>query len=278
MQFEVIPGDIKANLLKAERMLNKAAEENVKLAVFPEYCWTGFPSSEFAEPLPGGLVSNRLCKKAKEYSMHIVTGSIIENDEGILYLTNALIGSTGRLIGKQRKISVMDSRWGPSSREWYPAMKDDVGVGIMPGESIQPFRTELGTIGMSFGSDMDVPEHARTLTFKGAEILVASTSIETKFWADEIEFWARCRAWENTCYLILSDRVGTWKGSPEGDLRYAGYSLIVSPFSEIISSGSKFQEELVIATININALREIRKYHYIPALRNVNPNAYDLGL
>lgn len=278
VQFEVKPRDIDFNLSKAEGLLDEAAKENVKLAVFPEYCWTGYPAAEFAEPVPGGTISNRLSEKAKEHGMHIISGSIIEKDGGELFLTNAFINAKGEIVGKQRKISILDSRWSISTKEWYPAMKDDAGAGIKPGDVVQPVKTELGSIGTMFGADVDVPEHARTLVLKGAEILVASVSIEQKFWADEIEFWARCRAWENSCYLILADRVGTWKNSPEGDVRYAGYSLIVSPFAEIICSASKFQEELAIATIDIKAFREIRKYHYLPSLRDANPKAYELGL
>lgn len=277
VQFEVKPGDKKSNLTKAEKLLDKIAAEDVKLATFPEYCWTGYPAAEFAEPVPGGMTSELLSRKAKEHGMHIVTGSIIEKESGKLYLTNALINDKGRIVGKQRKIAILSGKWTSASIEWYPAMKDDAAAGIRPGESIEPFKTDLGSIGMLFGADMDVPEHARALTDKGAEILVASVSIETKFWADEIEFWSRCRAWENTCYLILADRVGTWKNSPSGDLRFAGYSLIVSPYSEVISSGSKFLEESVIATIDIKRLREIRKFHYLPSLRDANPKAYSFS-
>jgi predicted amidohydrolase len=267
LQFEVEPNNILGNLSTAAELVEEAASENVRLAVLPEYCWTAFADPRLAQRIPTGSIPQGICELARQHSMCIASGSIVETDEDRLYLTSLLIGPDGEILGKHRKTSLVGADvevklQGKSA----VGMKNELGAGIHPGQSIEPIRTELGTIGLLLGAELDVPEVARTQVLKGAEILIASVSFEMR-WAEDINFLGRARAYENSAYVIVANRSGDWD-SPEGYLTYGGSSIIVSPLGEIISNaGQRLTKGMAAATIDFDRLTEIRRSFNMLALR-----------
>jgi predicted amidohydrolase len=259
VQFQSAPDDVDENLSNAVKLLDEATRSGVKLTVFPEYCWTGYPHSKFAQPIPEGAIIKVLADVAKRNQMHIVTGSFVEEEKGGLFSSNVIIDSKGEIVGKQRKVHLLDKTLGGP-------IKNELGAGLKPGGFFEIFETELGKIGILTGSDIDPPEAARTLALKGADILAVSLSGDMK-WLDCIRYLTRARAYENGVYVIVSNRVGKWEKSPMGDITYAGSSMIISPLGEILASAGVYAEGVAVASINILKLHEMRKSFNILTLR-----------
>ena len=85
VQMESKAGDKAANFAKMELFVQQAAQQDVKLIVFPECCITGYwfirnltPKAleELAEPVFGGESSQRLIALSKKYGMSIGAGLI----------------------------------------------------------------------------------------------------------------------------------------------------------------------------------------------------------
>jgi predicted amidohydrolase len=259
IQFGTFPGDRDKNLSTAVKLLEKAGQSGVRLAVFPEYCWTGYPHAKFAETIPEGTIIKDLAGVARKLEMYIVTGSFVEKDGPNLFSSNVLIGPDGNVVGKQRKVHLLDSNLGGP-------IKDELGVGLKPGSSFEVFKTELGNIGILTGSDMDPPETARTLALKGADILAVSLAGDIK-WLDCIRYMPRTRAYENGVYVIVSNRFGKWERSPIGDITYGGSSMVISALGEILGSAGEYSEGVAVTTISVSRLHEMRKGFNILALR-----------
>ena len=261
IQFETKPDDKEENLLKAKKLIDEAGKEGVRLSVFSEYCWTGYPDARFAESIPGGSIIEGLADVAEKHDMYIVTGNIIEKEDEALYSTNAVIGPKGEVMGKQRKVHLLNESLGG-------LIKNELGAGLKRGESFEVFQTELGKIGVLTGSDLDPPEAARTLAVKGSDIIAISVAGEIK-WLDIARFLAQARAYENGVYVILSNRVGKWEGSPMGDIMYRGGSMVISPMGEVLGDAGAYSQGMAIASVDILGLHEMRKSFNILKLRYV---------
>ena len=127
LQFKVTESKAQ-NLETASTFLKKAAKQHAKMAVLPEiwnspYATSAFP--EYAEILPNvgddytenleSTSAKFLMKKAKEYQMYIIGGSIPErepNSKGqgadSIYNTCLCIDPEGKIIGKHRKVHLFD--------------------------------------------------------------------------------------------------------------------------------------------------------------------------
>ncbi|MDA4130888.1 MAG: carbon-nitrogen hydrolase family protein, partial [Thaumarchaeota archaeon] len=145
------------------------------------------------------------------------------------------------------------------------------GAGIEPGKSLDPIKSELGSLGILLGADLDTPEAARTLMLKGAEVIIAPVSFERQ-WVEDIEFLGKSRAYENSAYFIISNRSGEWN-SPGGHLTYGGGSSIFSPMGEVISSaGTRSLSSYAVSLLDLNYLRSVRESFGMLGLRR--PDAY----
>jgi len=268
LQFEVDPTSIKNNLSIAEELLEEAASEGAELAVFPEYCWTAYANPLLAEQVPSGPTSTQLIELARRHSMCLALGSMIEKDQDGMHLTSMVIGRDGTILGKHRKTSLVGADLEVKLEERsVVGMKDELGAGMVAGNKLDPIQTELGTFGVLLGAELDVPEAARTLIMKGAEILLVSVSFETR-WVEDIDFLGRARAYENSAYVIVANRSGSWD-SPEGYLTYGGGSAIISPLGEIICTvGQRATRGIAVGTIDLDNLEKIRNSFNIINLRN----------
>jgi predicted amidohydrolase len=275
LQFEISPDTIDQNLKTADNLVQSLTEDfgQIDLIVFPEYAWTAYADAKTAEEIPDGKICSKMMRMAKEYSTHIVAGSIVERDpKGSFYLTAVLIDRSGKVLGKHRKISLVGAgaqvKLGGRS---VVGMKDELGAGMEPGKSLDPIKSELGSLGILLGADLDTPEAARTLMLKGAEVIISPVSFERQ-WVEDIEFLGKSRAYENSAYLIVSNRSGEWN-SPGGHLTYGGGSAIFSPMGEVISSaGTRSLSSYAVSLLDLNYLRSVRESFGMLGLRR--PDAY----
>ena len=168
---------------------------------------------DVAEPVPGPTTA-RLVELARQRNSY-VAASIYEKDGHAIYNTAVLIGRKGELVGKYRKV-------------YLPY--DEPDDGVTPGSDYPVFQTDFGKVGMMICWDSAYADPARSLSLKGAEIILMP------IW-DGLMPLVKARGMENGVFLVTSS--------------YGDPSLIQDPKGEILASATE-QASAAIATIDLN--------------------------
>ena len=244
IQMSCVPGDVKQNLEKARGFIESAGRQAARLIVLPELFNTGYRLDEdyyrFAEPIPGPTTD--LMQEMAGRSGAYIVGSIVEEGpmRGVPFNTSVIVGPDG-VVGKQSKIMPWDKE------KLYFAT----------GETAAPFATGLGCLGLMICRDIRFGEIARCLAVKGAEILVVSSA------AGGIDYVTQTRALDNSCYLVLANRVGQDK-----DTKFCGRSRIIDPAGKILAEADGPDEAVVTAEIDTGLIADVRnKKRYLQEWR-----------
>lgn len=172
-----------------------------------------------AEPIPGPM-TERFGNIAREYGMYIIP-NYTELDGDKMYNTAVIIGRDGEVVGKYRKTHLCGS--------------EGRCFGISQGDELPVFDLDFGRVGIAICMDMYYPEIFRILTLKGARII---------FWPHQtygpseemIMVQARCRALDNSCYLVGSNFASPDYYAPyDPGHELSGRAFIVNPEAMIIA-------------------------------------------
>jgi beta-ureidopropionase len=243
------------NIAAVRRLAAKAAEAGVNLLCFPELANTVYvPFIEdralfaFAEP-EDGPSATAAGAIARENEM-VMVYPFFERDGDNFYNTAIVFGPRGEKLTKYRKHTVPSSRLFKEATEQFYFRQGDLGFPVVS----TPFGVRVGLI---ICYDRNLPEPARCAALNGAELLfvpVTTTQRAHSRW----ELLLRARAVENVMFVAAANRVGKDKGGAP-DAFYFGESLIVDPRGDIIGHGSASQEDLVVAELDLECLKDQRK-------------------
>jgi len=250
---------IAANVATAVAAIDEACAgaDKPKLVVLPEFAFTGAPR---ANPLPAwiekacypipGAITQPLQDAAVRHGLY-VGGNLFETDEkwpGRYFNTCFLIDPKGEVILRFRRINTASF---PSPHDF---MSDYVAHHGWEG-TFPVVDTELGKIAMIACGEIAVPEVARALMMRGAEIILHPTN-ENNNPAQEAAKIAR--AAENMVYLISANVSGPIGFSADGS-ELGGRSRIVDFTGKTLSyDESTAPSTSVTAEIDIDALRAAR--------------------
>ena len=239
IQFEPMLFDKQGNITRLIELVERAAAGGAKLITTPEmgisgYCFFGTAEAEImAEPVPGPS-TEIFAELAAIHDCHIVIGLPERDPEsGLLYNSAVLIGPQG-IIGTHRKTHgyIAEPKW---------AAPGDRGH--------QVFDTALGRIAVLICMDIHFVETARVVALDGADVICHISN-----WLAErtpAPYWIS-RAFENSCYLMESNRWGLERG-----VQFSGGSCIIAPDSEILASQDG-GDGVVTAEIDLAAVRAAR--------------------
>jgi len=215
--------------------------KGVDLVVLPELWNIGFMSFDrYVSEAEGkdGPTLSMLIDLAKEINAYIHTGSFVEKEGEKYYNSSYLLSPKGELLANYRKIHL----FGYQSRETEILTRGDEVVVV---------DTSIGKFGMATCYDLRFPEMFRAMVDKGAEIFLVCSA-----WPyPRLEHWLmlnRVRAFENQCFLVSADSVG----SNEGSL-FVGHSMIVDPWGVIMASGGD-EEVILQVEIDLKKVKEAR--------------------
>ena len=247
-----------ANLQQYFKYIDKAAEKNARLIVFPEQSL-----QENAELIPEGASTQLLIGKAKEKNMYIVWSMTERESEKleILYNTAVLVGPEG-YVGKYRKVH----QTAPEKPIYRRGHKFSV------------FDTEIGKIGLMICYDKAFPESARELYAQGAEIIAMPSAWpvgsntdakdDNDMYLGLYNMYDKVRSAENTVFFLSSNQIGK-----VGDVYYCGHSRITRPTpigEEAACTG--WEEGIVFAEAEVQ--KEIEMYGRYPVYADRLPEAY----
>jgi predicted amidohydrolase len=239
-------GRMEENLVKMREFIDRiAAEQPVDLIVFPELVTTGYELGprfpQLAQRVPGAT-SNLIAQRANELGLHIAFGMATKKEkvESVLYNTAVLVGPDGDVLHQHHKIH----------------LRGEEQMLFRPGYQIREAETGLGsdglTVGLMVGWDLAFPETARSLTMRGAELLIVLANWEEPH-VDEYRVYLRARAYENAVFIASANRVGE-----EPSYTFFGQSGIVDPYGQVCALADEPTEDYAVTTIDLARMRQRR--------------------
>jgi NAD+ synthase (glutamine-hydrolysing) len=264
-QMSVKLGDVDSNLEKHLEYIEEANEAGASLLVFPELSLTGYYlqdiTTEVGQPVdPPGPALARIIEESRRRDMDICVGFVEEDDRFVHYIAQAYIGQ-GEIKHVHRKVYL------PT----YGMFDDMRYVGM--GQRVRAFDTRFGRMGMLICEDFWHPALPYLLWLDGADtqLMVAAGPgrgvkpgddyLDTTF---DVITTHRIYAELFTSFIVHCNRVGY-----EDGVAFGGYSTVIAPDGAFLARGEHFEECLVTATINPEALRFKRRS--LPLLRDERP-------
>jgi len=198
-----------------------------------------------AEPEDGPTVS-RMREVAREHGIVLVVPWYEEEQPGVYYNTACVIERDGTVLGKYRKTHI--PHVGPCFWEKFYFKPGNLGYPV--------FDTSVGRLGLIICYDRHFPEVARELGIKGAEIVFNPSatveSLSRYLW--ELEQPAHAVA--NGFWVAASNRVGV--EAPLNPAKFYGSSYFCSPRGKIIAQASDSEDEVLVADLDLDEIREVR--------------------
>ena len=256
--------DKKANVQKALRLLELAAERGVEVAVLPEnvnYLGPKEGLLNAAEKIPGPT-SEAFAAKAKELGMWVLAGSIPEVSEypDRNYNTSLLFDRQGEIVARYRKIHLFDV-------EITGNVSAQESATVAAGEKIVTANIEGQTVGLSICYDLRFPELYRELALQGAEIMFVPAAFTLYTGKDHWATLLRARAIENQCFMVAAGQIGPHE---PGMVCY-GRSMIVDPWGTILTQ-TPDSVGIAEADLDLDLVAKIRSQ--LPSLANRRSEVY----
>src|SRR5947209_2969936 len=163
---------------------------------------------------------------------------------GIYYTTAAVIDADGSYLGKYRKNHI------PHTAGFWEKFF------FKPGNLGYPvFKTRYATIGVYICYDHHFPEGARLLALNGAEIIFNPSAtvdgLSEYLWKLE----QPAHAVANQVFVGAINRVGT--EAPWNIGHFYGQSYFVDPRGKFLAEGSRTEDEIVVADLDLDQIREV---------------------
>ncbi len=232
--------------------IEQAAQQGVQMLCFQEI-FTGpyfCPSQDtkwygLAEAIPDGPTTQLMMKLAKQHNMVIIVPIYEMEMTGVYYNTAAVIDADGTYLGKYRKnhIPQVQGFW-----EKFFFKPGNLGYPV--------FNTRYGKVGVYICYDRHFPDGARCLGLNGAEIVFnpSATVAGLSEYLWKVEQPAHAVA--NGYFVAAINRVGT--EAPWGIGEFYGQSYFVGPRGNMIQQASRDQDELLIADLDFDEIKEVR--------------------
>ena len=258
----------KANIDNQMRLVEDAAKQGVQMLCFQEIFTTPYFCAEqqtrwyeAVEKIPDGPTMKLMMDVAKQHGMVLIVPIYEEEQTGIYYNSAAVIDADGKYLGKYRKTHIPHVNPGFWEKFYF-----------RPGNLGYPcFDTAFARIGVYICYDRHFPEGARCLGLNGAEIIFnpSATVAGLSEYLWKLEQPAHAVA--NGYFVGAINRVGT--EAPWNIGEFYGQSYFCDPRGQIIAEASRDKDELVVADLDMDMIREVRNTWQF--FRDRRPDAYE---
>jgi N-carbamoylputrescine amidase len=252
------------NLKKCLKWVGDAALKGAEVICIPElYSSHYFCQSEetenfaLAEPLDG-VSFTAFSALAKELGVVIIVPFFEKRMPGIYHNSAYIIDTDGSRAGLYRKMHIPDD---PHFYEKFYFTPGDIGFKTFP--------TKKGKIGTLICWDQWYPEAARLTALQGAEVIFYPTAIgwhpqeKETYGENQQGAWMNAmkgHAVSNGVYVAAANRIGLEKYVPRTQgIEFWGSSFIAGPQGEILAQASVDQEEILIATVDLEKQENVRQ-------------------
>ncbi|WP_018084680.1 carbon-nitrogen hydrolase family protein [Desulfurispora thermophila] len=263
-QLDVLE-DKQANIEKAVKMIDRAADAGAELVVLPEMFNCPYHTAKFkayAESWPEGETLRALATAARDSGVYLVGGSIAEQDGDNLYNTSFIFAPDGKLLSRHRKVHLFDV-----DLPGGISVKESATLGY--GNQVTVVPASFGSFGVAICYDIRFPELARLMVLRGAQIIVVPAAFNMTTGPAHWHLLYRMRAVDNQVFMVAASP------ARNVDASYVayGHSLVVDPWGEIVAEAGT-GEQLLIARMDLDRLRKVRAQ--LPLLRHRRTDIYTL--
>lgn len=236
------------NLSRARALVKEAVENRANIVCLPECCNSPYGVEYFGEysEKENGESARIFSDLAKEFSVHLIAGSIPEEDNGKLYNTCFVYDSNGMRIAKYRKVHLFDIDI-PGGVKFT---ESDV---LYPGDKPQVFTLGKWKIGIGICYDVRFPELSKCYENAGCNLLVYPAAFTVTTGAKHWELLARARANDHQLFTALCSP----SRNDSAKNKAYGHSLICNPWGKVIGEAG-IEEEIVYADLDLKEVDEVR--------------------
>lgn len=255
------------NLDKTMQYIDAAGKAGVQILCLqeiftaPYFCAEQNPRwYQSAEHIPDGPTVRLMQEQAKKYSMVLIVPIYEEEQPGVYYNSAAVIDADGSYLGKYRKHHIPHCL--PGFWEKFYFRPGNLGYPV--------FETAYAKVGVYICYDRHFPEGARALGLNGAQIVFnpSATVAGLSEYLWKLEQPAHAAA--NGYFIGAINRVGT--EAPWNIGEFYGQSYFADPRGQIVAEGSRDQDELVTADLDLDQIREVRNVWQF--YRDRRPDSY----
>ncbi len=241
-QIVSLDGDRCGNFVRIENAISQAKDAQAQIICFPETVilgWVNPDAHKRAYPIPG-KDSDRLCKLAGDYAVHLCIG-LAEKKGKSLYDSAILINDKGEILLKHRKINILPELMTPP---------------YTPGRQVDAVETTFGRIGLLICADTHKERILKRMAaLKPAILLVPyGYAAEEKDWPGhgrELERVVTHAAKKVHAPVVGTNLVGQITKGPWKGRTYGGHSVAADRTGKIISTGKDCDRDIVIVSPRI---------------------------
>ena len=264
--------DIEAFYDNAEFFIDAVAGYKADFCIFPEYLNAPLmaPFNDYGPAKSIRMLAELteeirefFTRKAVEYNINIITGTMPLYENGMLYNVAYLCRREGTW-DSQYKIHIT------------PSEEDDWGM--VGGDKLNVFDTDCGKVGILICYDVEFPELGRLLADRGLQILFVPFCTDTSTGYYRVRHCAQARAIENECYVAIAGSVGNLPKVVNMDIQYA-QSCVLSPSDfafpngAVVSEATANTEMTLIVDVDLDDLKDL---HSHGSVRNLQQRRRDL--
>ncbi len=223
--------NVSANLLEAERLIRKAADDGAGLVVLPEnFSFMGKRDADLLtrrEPDGEGPLQTFLSDVAARYGIWLVGGTIplSAGDADRVRSASLVYNERGERVARYDKIHLFDVDV-PGANERYVE-----SATIEPGNETVVLDSPFGRLGVAVCYDLRFPEMFRQMLDSGVELLAIPAAFTATTGKAHWETLVRARAIENLAYVVAAGQGGYHANGRETH----GHSIIVDPWGAVLA-------------------------------------------
>jgi len=237
--------DPAANLATVAELTRQAADDGVRLVVFPEaaMCRFGVPLAQVAEPLDGRWADG-VRQVAAQTGITIVVGMFCPADDG--RATNTLLATGPAVDTHYHKIHLYDA---------FGFRESDT---VAPGHEPVVIDVDDVPVGITTCYDIRFPELYVGLARRGAQLITVSAS-----WASgpgKLDQWtllARARALDTAGFVAAVDQAYPGDEIAATGPTGVGGSLVAGPYGDVVVSAGA-DPQLLTCDVDVSAVAKAR--------------------
>ncbi len=243
-QIETKLGDVSGNKEKIIQSIYRSREAQAHILVTPELSTLGFGSGDiYLDRVNENLDAlEEIREVSAEAGVTTIVGFVDRDDRGFYYNAAAVIVN-GKIIGRYRKVQLVNYRLFDEKRYFRP------------GSRLPVFDTPRARIGVLICEDVWFPEPARAVTFRGAELIVVLSASpydrgKNTLWKDFLKERVR----DNILPFVFVNQSGIQDG-----VTYWGGSMVFNASGKLIKELPLIEEAFDVVEIDLEESRRLRR-------------------
>ncbi|MGA9407937.1 MAG: nitrilase-related carbon-nitrogen hydrolase [Bacteroidota bacterium] len=250
-QVDAAVGNMEKNIKRHIVFIKKAVAKKADIVVFPELSLTGYSVRDLNWDVAVNIAEPASLKELLKLSgsITIIVGGVEERDNFGLY-NSAFVFEGGKLYSGHRKIY-------PPTYGMFEEMRY-----FSQGKEVRNFASKHGKLGILICEDLWHISLPYILASDGADVLITIAASPTRISGSSENLPSATMNSEHhkayarllSSYVVFCNRVGI-----EDGVNFWGGSEIVDPSGEIIAAAKLFDEDMIYADLNDDAVRRARR-------------------